>query len=97
MKISPKELARSFNKSGIKVLANTKSLKVDTSGAGCKVYTKDRKTGKEELIECDIVLFAATATPLKHGIEELGVATDRGFNKSRWIGRTNISRYLCHW
>ncbi len=88
-----KELARSFNKSGIKVLANTEVTKVDTSGAGCKVYTKDRKTGKEELIECDIVLSAAgvTANIENIGLEELGVATDRGLIKVDGFGRTNIS------
>lgn len=87
-----KELSRSFNKMGIKVLANTEVTKVDTSGTGCKVYTKDRKSGAESTIECDIVLSAAGVTPnLENiGLEELGIQTERGLIKVDGYGNTNV-------
>lgn len=88
-----KELSRSFNKSGIRVLANTEVTKVDTSGNGCKVYTRDRKSGTESTIECDIVLSAAGVSPnLENiGIEELGIQTDRGLIKVDGYGKTNVA------
>ncbi|MEP7269652.1 MAG: dihydrolipoyl dehydrogenase [Saprospiraceae bacterium] len=87
-----KELTRSFNKSGIKVLANTEVTKVDTSGEGCKVITKDRKSGVESTVECDIVLSAAgvTANLENLGIEELGIQTDKGLIKVDGYGNTNV-------
>ncbi|HMG14411.1 MAG TPA: dihydrolipoyl dehydrogenase [Saprospiraceae bacterium] len=75
-----KELTKIFTKKGIKTLANTSVEKVDTSGAGCKVYTKSRKDGKEEIIECDVVLSAAgvIANLENIGLEELGIKTEKG-------------------
>ncbi len=87
-----KELLRSFNKSGIKVLANTEVIHVDTSGVECRVNTKDRKTGKEDTIECDIVLSAAGVTPnLENlGLETVGVLVEKGLIKVDGFGKTNI-------
>ena len=75
-----KELTKIFTKKGIKTLANTSVEKVDTSGSGCKVYTKSRKDGKEEIIECDVVLSAAgvTANIENIGLEALGIKTEKG-------------------
>lgn len=75
-----KELTKIFTKKGIKTMANTSVEKVDTSGTGCKVYTKSRKDGKEEIIECDIVLSAAgvTANIENIGLEALGIKTEKG-------------------
>ncbi|MEP7321095.1 MAG: dihydrolipoyl dehydrogenase, partial [Saprospiraceae bacterium] len=87
-----KELARSFNKSGIKVYANTEVTKVDTSGEGCVVFTKDRKSGKEESFQCDVVLSAAGVTPnLENlGLEECGVVIEKGLIKVDGFGKTNV-------
>ncbi len=87
-----KELARSFNKSGIKVLAFTEVTKVDTTGEGCTVYIKDRKSGKEETIHCDIVLSAAgvTANLENLGLETVGVQVEKGLIKVDGFGNTNI-------
>jgi len=87
-----KELARSFNKSGIKVYANTEVTKVDTAGEGCKVFIKDRKSGKEETMDCDIVLSAAGITPnLENlGLEDLGVVVEKGLIKVDAFGQTNV-------
>ncbi len=87
-----KELAKVFSKSGIKVLANTSVEKVDTSGKNCVVTFKNRKDGKEESIECDIVLSSAGITPNIEniGLDILGIETDRGMIKVDEFYRTNV-------
>lgn len=73
-----KQLGRSFKKSGMKVMTNSEVLSVDTKGTGCKVKVKTKKG--EEIIECDVVLSAVgIATNIENiGLEEVGVATDKG-------------------
>jgi dihydrolipoamide dehydrogenase len=73
-----KALERSFKKSGMKVLTGASVESVDTTGDGCKVAVKTKKG--EEIISCDIVLSAVgVATNLEGiGIEEVGIATERG-------------------
>ncbi|CAH1000377.1 Dihydrolipoyl dehydrogenase [Neolewinella maritima] len=75
-----KELTKVYKKKGIKTLANTSVEQVDTSGDVLKVMTKNRKSGKEEVIECDVVLSAAGITPNTEniGLEDLGVEVERG-------------------
>ena len=53
---------------------------------------KDRKSGKEDVIECDIVLSAAGVTPNTEdiGLETLGIQTDRGFILVDEYYRTNV-------
>ncbi len=88
-----KELGRTFKKSGINVLGNTAVESVDTSGKACKVKVKDRKSGKEEIIECDMVLSATgvTANLENLGIEALGVTVERGLIKVDEFYRTTVS------
>ena len=73
-----KQLGRSFKKSGMKVMVSSEVLSVDTKGAGCKVTVKTKKD--EEVIDCDVVLSAVgIATNLENiGLEDIGVATDKG-------------------
>lgn len=87
-----KELTKIYKKKGIKVLANTAVESVDTKGSTCKVTTKNRKDGKVEVIECDVVLSAAGVTPNTEniGLEELGIATDRGLVVVDEYYRTNV-------
>lgn len=76
-----KELNKTFKKFGINVLGNTAVQSVDTSGKKkIKVLVKDRKTEKEETIECDVVLSATGITPNTEniGLEALGIKTDKG-------------------
>ncbi len=75
-----KELTKIYTKKGIRVLANSSVEQVDTKGSGCKVTVKNRKTGADEVIECDVVLSAAGISPNTEniGLEELGIATDLG-------------------
>lgn len=73
-----KQLARSFKKSGMKVMTNSSVESVDTSGDGCLVTVKTKKG--EETIECDVVLSAVgiVANIEGIGLEKVGIASDKG-------------------
>ncbi len=73
-----KQLGRSLKKSKIKVMTSAEVTSVDTSGSGCKVSIKTKKG--EEQIECDVVLSAVgiAANIENIGLEETGIATDKG-------------------
>ena len=73
-----KQLGRSFKKAGVKVMTSAEVTSVDTKGKGCKVTVKSKKG--EEVIECDVVLSAVGVTTNLEGIglEDVGVATDKG-------------------
>ncbi len=88
-----KELTKLYKKKGMKVMANSSVEAVDTKGSGCKVTVKNRKTGKEEIIECDVVLSAAGVTPNTDnlGLESLGIKTDRGLVEVDEYYRTNVA------
>jgi dihydrolipoamide dehydrogenase len=75
-----KELAKSFMYAGIKVMAGASVEKVEGKGKSCKVTIKDRKTNKEEVVECDVVLSAVGVSPNTEdiGLEALGIKTDKG-------------------
>ncbi|MBB4077875.1 dihydrolipoamide dehydrogenase [Lewinella aquimaris] len=87
-----KELTKIYKKKGIKTLANTSVESVDTSGDVLQVKTKNRKSGKEEVIECDVVLSAAGISPNTEnlGLEDLGIETDRGIINVDELYRTNV-------
>lgn len=73
-----KALEKEYKKSGITIMTNSSVESVDTKGKKCKVLVKTQ-TGTET-IECDIVLSAAGVTTNIEGIglEEVGIATDKG-------------------
>lgn len=85
-----KQLERSYKKSGITVMTSSEVTKVDTGGKKCKATIKTPKG--EELVECDIVLSAVGVSTNVEGIglEEVGVATDRGKVIVDDFYRTNI-------
>ena len=87
-----RELAKSFKKAGIQVMANTSVEAVDTKGKGCKVTVKNRKTGKEESIDCDVVLSAVGVQPNSEnlGLEALGITMDRGMIQVNEWYETNV-------
>ena len=87
-----KELTKVYKKKGIKTMANTSVEEVDTSGKVLKVKTKNRKTGKEETLECDVVLSAVGVAPNTEdvGLQTLGVELDRGIIKVDEFYRTNV-------
>ena len=88
-----KALGRIYKKKGIKVLGNTVVETVDTKGKGCVVTAKNRKTGKVETINCDVVLSAAGVSPNTEniGLEAMGITTERGLVKVDEFYRTNVS------
>lgn len=87
-----KELGKIFKKSGIDVKGNTSVEKVDTSGKTLKVTMKDRKSGKEEVMECDVVLSAAgvSANIEDIGLDVVGVKTEKGTITVDEFYRTNV-------
>ncbi len=74
-----KELGKIYRRKGIKVLGNTAVESVETKGRGCKVHVKDRKSGKTEILECDVVLSAAGVSPNIEnlGLESLGIKQNK--------------------
>jgi len=88
-----KELTKLYKKKGIKVYGNTAVETVDTKGAGCTVTAKDRKTGKEIVVKCDVVLSAAGVMPNTEniGLEALGIETERGMIKVNEYYQTNVA------
>ncbi|HBH22682.1 MAG TPA: dihydrolipoyl dehydrogenase [Cytophagales bacterium] len=85
-----KQLAREYKKRGVKIMLSSEVTKVDTSGRGCKVTVKTKKG--EEQIDCDIVLSAVGVSSNIEGIglEDVGVATDKGKVVVDEYYRTNI-------
>ncbi|MFY0653677.1 MAG: dihydrolipoyl dehydrogenase [Cyclobacteriaceae bacterium] len=73
-----KQLERTFKKKGITIMTSSEVTNVDTKGKGCKVTVKTKKG--EEILDCDVVLSAVgVSTNLEGiGLEDVGVATDRG-------------------
>ena len=88
-----KQLARSFKKSGIKIMLDSEVTNVDTKGTGCKVSVKTKKG--EESLDCDIVLSAVgvVANIENIGLEEVGIATDKGKIMVNDYYQTNIDGY----
>ncbi len=86
-----KQLGRSFKKDGIKVMTSAEVTKVDTSGNGVKVTVKTKKG--EEQLEAEIVLSAVGITPNIEniGLEEAGVAVEKGRVKVDEYYRTSVS------
>ena len=73
-----KQLERTYKKAGMKIMTKSEVTAVDTSGDGCKVSVKTKKG--DQVLECDVVLSAVgVATNLEGiGLEDIGVATDKG-------------------
>lgn len=88
-----KQLGRSFKKAGMKIMTNSEVTNVDTSGKGCKVSVKTKKG--EETLECDVVLSAVgvVANIENIGLEDVGIATDKGKIMVNDYYETNIAGY----
>jgi len=88
-----KQLERSFKKQGMKIMTDASVESVDTKGKGCVVTVKTKKG--EEKIECDIVLSAVgIETNLQGiGLEDVGIATDKGKVLVNDFYQTNIPAY----
>ncbi len=88
-----KELAKQYKKLGVTIHTNSSVEKVDISGNGC-VSTVKTPTG-EIKIESDIVLSAAgiMANIDNIGLEEVGIATDKGKILVDKYYQTNVPGY----
>lgn len=88
-----KQLERSFKKMGMNVMTESTVESVDTKGDGCKVKIKTKKG--EQIVECDIVLSAVgiQANIEGLGLEETGIATDKGKILTNPYYQTNIPGY----
>lgn len=73
-----KQLERIYKKAGMNIMTSSEVTAVDTKGKTCKVTVKTKKG--EEVLECDVVLSAVGVSTNIEGIglEDVGVATDRG-------------------
>lgn len=88
-----KQLGRTFKKNGINIMTNSSVESVDTKGSGCKVKVKTKKG--EETLEADIVLSAVgiEANIEGIGLEDVGIATDKGKILVNDYYQTNIPGY----
>jgi dihydrolipoamide dehydrogenase len=88
-----KELTKSLKKQGIKIMTGSSVEKVDVKGGVCKVNIKTKKG--EENIECDVVLSAVgiEANIEGIGLEDVGIATDKGKIMVNDFYQTNIPGY----
>lgn len=88
-----KQLERSFKKIGISVMTESNVESIDTGGEGCKVKIKTKKG--EEIIECDVVLSAVgiQANLENIGLEDVGIATDKGKILTNPYYQTNMPGY----
>lgn len=88
-----KQLEKTFKKKGIKIMTGSEVTNIDTKGKGCSVTVKTKKG--EEKIECDIVLSAVgiEANIKNIGLEDVGIATDKGKIMVNDYYQTNIPGY----
>jgi len=89
-----KQLGRSFKKQGMTVMTGSSVEKVTTTKSGATVTVKTKKG--EEKIECDIVLSAVgITTNLDNlGLEEVGIANDKGKILVNEYYESNIPGYF---
>lgn len=84
------QLSRSFRKMGMKVMVSSQVKNVDTTGELCRLTVQTKKG--EEIIETEKVLSAVgvVANIENLGLEELGVAVERGKIKVDGKYMTNV-------
>ncbi len=88
-----KQLERNFKKAGVKIMTNSSVENVTTKGDTCTVTVKTKKG--EETLEADAVLSAVgvTANIENIGLEDVGIATDKGKILTNDFYETNIPGY----
>jgi dihydrolipoamide dehydrogenase len=88
-----KELGKQYKKMGIDFYVNSSVESVDTKGEGCKVAVKT--PDGNITIDCDVVLSAAgvIANIENIGLEDVGIATDKGKIVVDGYSQTNIPGY----
>ena len=86
------ELAKAYKKLGIKVLTGTAVTSVEDTGSGVRVTVEPAKGGEAKVLEADKMLQAMGFAPRLegYGLENTGVATDRGAIVVDDYMRTNV-------
>ncbi len=87
-----RELAKAYKKLGITVLASTAVTAVEDTGSGVRVTVEPAKGGEAKVLEADKLLQAMGFAPRLegYGLENTGVATDRGAIVIDDYMRTNV-------
>jgi dihydrolipoamide dehydrogenase len=87
-----RELAASFKRQGIAVYVDTRIEKVTKTEAGTEVIARS-SGGKTESFRTEKILMAVGRKPLSEGIglEEAGVATEKGYIRVDGAMRTNVA------
>ena len=85
------ELARHYKKAGISILTNTRVLSAKSNGKEVEVKVS-KKDGKEETLTSEIALNAIGIQSNIEGLglEELGIAVERGFIKVDKFMQTSV-------
>ena len=85
-----KELRKSFDKRGVKILTETKAVKQKKTKDGLEVTLE--RGGKEETLVVDKILVAVGRKPRGTGLglEDLGVTVERGFIPTNAQMQTNV-------
>ena len=85
-------VAKAFAKAGVRLLANTRTERVEQAEKGIRVHLKDEASGKTEVVAADQALIAIGIKPNSEGIglEAAGVATERGWVSIDSLMRTNV-------
>lgn len=88
-----KALAKNFKSNGIDIMTNAEVTSVDTAGKSCKVKVKT--ADGEQVLECDVVLSAVGVVANIEGIglEDVGIATDKGKILVDKYYQTNVPGY----
>lgn len=89
-----KQLARSFKKAGIEIMTSAEVTKVETKGKESVVTVKTAKG--EETLKADVVLSAVgiIANIEGIGLEDVGIATDKGKIMVNDFYETNVPGYF---
>ncbi len=92
-----KALEKIYKKAGIKIMTSSEVTKVDTKGKNSKITVKTAKG--EEQLEAEIVLSAVgVATNLEGiGLEDVGVATEKGKVLVDDFLQNQCRRCICNW
>ena len=90
-----RELTKVFKKKGITTMANSSVESVRQADGQNIVTVKDRANGNVTEITCDVVLSAAGITPNVEqlGLEETGIALEKGFIKVDEFYNTSVKGY----
>jgi dihydrolipoamide dehydrogenase len=83
-------VVKAFRKQKIRILANTRTEKVEITDAGVNVTVKDLASGETEVVQTGQVLVAIGVRPNSEGLEAVGVATNRGWVQINDRMQTNV-------